>query len=106
MDININTKGKAPKAGSLEEANKIIKALWDAVQQLNEQRKTNSKNSSLSPSKDRSSKNKSNIKRNEERKKNPKKSGGQLGHKKHERTLLSLDKVRFARAFYVLIDRL
>jgi hypothetical protein len=73
MDIDINLKGKAPKANSLEEANKIIKALWDVIQQLIEQRKTNSKNSSLSPSRDRSSKNKSNIKRNEERRKNPKK---------------------------------
>ena len=91
MDIDL--KGKAPKANSIEEANKIIKALWDVIQQLIEQRKTNSKNSSLSPSKDKSSKNKSNIKRNEQRRKNPKKRGGQLGHKKYERILLPLDKV-------------
>ena len=91
MDMDL--KGKTPKANSLEEANKIIKVLWDVIQQLNEKLKTNSKNSSLSPSKDRSSKNKSNIKRNEQRRKNPKKPGGQLGHKKHERILLPLDKV-------------
>jgi transposase len=77
----------------LEEANKIIKTLWDVIQKLSEKLKINSKNSSLSPSKDRSSKNKSNIKRTEERKKNPKKQGGQPGHQKHERTLLPLDKV-------------
>lgn len=93
MDIDL--KGKAPKANSLEEANKIITALWDLIQQLNEKLKINSKNSSLSPSKDRSSKNKSNIKRNEQRRKNPKKRGGQLGHKKHERILLPLDKVNY-----------
>lgn len=91
MDMDI--KGKAPKANSLEEANKIIKALWDIIQQLDEKLKISSKNSSLSPSKDRRSKNKSNIKRTEERKKNPKKRGGQPGHKKHERQLLALDKV-------------
>lgn len=91
MDINL--KGKAPKANTLDEANEIIKALWSVIQKLSERLETNSKNSSLSPSKDRSSKNKSNIKRNEERRKNPKKSGGQPGHKKHERTLIPLDKV-------------
>src|SRR3989338_4151719 len=91
MEMDIN--GKAPKATTLDEANKIIKALWDVIQKLNEKLKTNSKNSSLSPSKDRLSKNKSNIKRTEERKKNPKKRGGQLGHQKHERILLPLDKV-------------
>lgn len=91
MDMDI--KGKAPKANSLEEANKIIKALWDIIQQLDEKLKISSKNSSLSPSKDRRSKHKSNIKRTEERKKNPKKRGGQPGHKKHERQLLPLDKV-------------
>jgi Family of unknown function (DUF6444) len=74
MDIHL--KGKAPKASTLEEANEIIKALWVIIQKLSERLETNSKNSSLSPSKDRSSKNKSNIKRNEERRKNPKKSGG------------------------------
>ncbi len=58
---------------------------------LNGKLKTNSKNSSLSPLKDRSSKNKSNIKRTFERKKNPKKRGGQMGHTKHERILLPLD---------------
>lgn len=91
MDMNI--KGKSPKANTLEEANKIIKVLWDIIQQLDEKLKTSSKNSSLSPSKDRFSKYKSNIKRTEERKKNPKKQGGQPGHKKHERQLLSLNKV-------------
>src|SRR3990167_1354054 len=91
MDINL--KGKAPKANTLEEANVIIKALWDIINKLNEKLEINSKNSSLSPSKDKSSKNKSNIKRNEERRKNPKKQGGQLGHKKHERSLLPLDQV-------------
>ena len=91
MDINL--QGKTPKASTLEEANEIIKALWAVIQKLSERLETNSKNSSLAPSEDRSSKNKSNIKRNEERRKNPKKSGGQPGHKKHERTLLPLDKV-------------
>ena len=91
MDMNLN--GKAPKASSLEEANKIIGALWDAIQKLKEKLKINSKNSSLAPSKDKQSKNKSNIKRTEERRKNPKKRGGQPGHKKHERILLPLDKV-------------
>ena len=63
------------------------------IQKLIEKSKTNSKNSSLAPSKDRSSKNKSNIKRTEERRKNPKKQGGQPGHQKHARILLPLDKV-------------
>lgn len=54
MDMDLN--GKAPKANSLEEANEIIKALWDAIQKLNEKLKTNSKNSSLAPSKDSQSK--------------------------------------------------
>lgn len=89
----MDLKGKAPKANTFEEANKIIKALWGIIQQLNERLKTNSKNSSLSPSKDKSSKNKSNVKRTEERRKNPKKQGGQPGHQKHERVLLPLDKV-------------
>ena len=48
----------------------------DRNTQLSERLETNSKNSSLAPSKDRSSKNKSNIKRNEQRRKNPKKPGG------------------------------
>lgn len=91
MDINL--KGKAPKATTLEEANEIIKALWDVIQKLTERLEINSKNSSLSPSKDRSSKNKSNIKRNEARKKNRRKRGGQPGHKKHERMLLPPEKV-------------
>lgn len=91
--MNMDLKGKAPKAGTLEEANKIIEALWDIIQKINEKLKINSKNSSLAPSKDRLSKNKSNIKRTQERKKNPKKRGGQVGHKKHERTLLPLAKV-------------
>ena len=89
----MDLKGKAPKANTLEEANKIIKALWDIIQQLNEKLKINSKNSSLAPSRDRSSKNKSNVKRAEERRKNPKKQGGQPGHQKHERVLLPLEKV-------------
>jgi transposase len=93
MPMSIDLKGKAPKANTLEEANKIIKALWDIIRQSNEKLKVNSKNSSLAPSKDRSSKNKSNIKRTEERRKNPKKQGGQPGHQKHERILLPLDKV-------------
>ncbi len=91
--MNINLQGKVPKANTLEEANQIIKALWDVLQKLSECQKTNSKNSSLAPSKDKSSKNKSNLKRNEERRKNPKKTGGQLGHKKHERAPLPLNKV-------------
>lgn len=91
MDMDLN--GKLPKANSLDEANQIIKALWDIVQKLNEKLKTNSKNSSLSPSKDRASKNKSNIKRTEDRRKNPKKRGGQPGHIKRERILLPLNKV-------------
>jgi transposase len=89
----MDLKGKAPQANTLEEANKIIKALWDIIQRLDEKLKINSKNSSLAPSKDRSLKNKSNIKRSEERRKNPRKQGGQPGHQKHERVLLSLDKV-------------
>jgi len=89
----MDLKGKAPQANTLEEANKIIKALWDIIQRLNEKLKINSKNSSLAPSKDRSSKNKSNVKRSEERRKNPKKQGGQPGHQKHERVLLPSDKV-------------
>lgn len=91
MDINL--KGKAPTAQTLEEANRVIKALWEMILELNEIKRTNSKNSSLPPSKDKLSKNKSNIKRNEQRKKNPKKPGGQPGHKKHERALLAVDKV-------------
>ncbi len=91
--MKMDLKGKVPKAGTLEEANKIIEALWDIIQQLSEKLKISSKNSSLAPSKDRVSKNKSNIKRTQERKKNPKKRGGQVGHKKHERALLPLDQV-------------
>ena len=49
-------KGKAPKANTLEEAKEIIKALWAVIQKLSERLETNSKNSSLAPSKDRSSK--------------------------------------------------
>lgn len=87
------SKGKAPKPQSLPEANEIIVALWQELKKLKEKSKTNSKNSSLPPSKDKSSKNKSNIRRNEQRKRNPKKPGGQPGHKKHERTLLPVEKV-------------
>ena len=58
MDINL--QGKAPTARSLQEANQVIKALWGIIRQLNESKQTNSKNSSLPPSKDKSSKNKSN----------------------------------------------
>ncbi len=82
-----------PTARTLEEANQVIKALWDIIRQLNERKQTNSKNSSLPPSKDKSSKNKSNIKRTARRKENPKKQGGQPGHKRHERSLLPVDKV-------------
>ncbi len=91
MDVDL--KGKAPTARTLPEANKLIKSLWEFARNLNENKKTNSKNSSLPPSKDKSSKNKSNIKRNEQRRKNPKKQGGQPGHKKHERSLLPPEKV-------------
>ena len=91
MDINL--KGKVPTARTLEEANQLIRALWDIIRRLNENKQTNSKNSSLPPSKDKSSKHKSNIKRNEQRKRNPKKPGGQPGHKKHERSLLPVEKV-------------
>ena len=55
MDINL--QGKTPKASTLEEANEIIKALWAVIQKLSERLETNSKNSSLAPSEDRSSKN-------------------------------------------------
>jgi len=91
--MNIDLKGKTPKAKTLDEANQLIKALWKIVRDLKGKKKPNSKNSSLPPSKDKSSKNKSNVKRNARRKKNPKKPGGQPGHKKHTRELLPLDKV-------------
>ena len=90
MDINL--KGKVATARTLEEANQLLKVLWDIIHQLNENKQTNSKNSSLPPSKDKSSKRKSNIKRNEQCKRNPKKPGGQPGHKKHERSLLPVEK--------------
>lgn len=45
MDMNL--KRKVPKASSLEEANKIIVALSDLIQKLNEKLKTNNKNFSL-----------------------------------------------------------
>ncbi len=61
MDINL--QGKVPTVRTLKEANQVIKALWDIIRQLNERKQTNSKNSSLPPSKDKSSKNKANIKR-------------------------------------------
>jgi len=32
---DMDLKGKAPKANTLEEANRIIKALWNIIQQLN-----------------------------------------------------------------------
>lgn len=89
----LNLTGKAPKASTLEEANEIIKALWHIIQDLTEKLKINSKNSSLSPSKDKSIQPKSNIKRNENRKKHPKKQGAQPGHKKHARIMLPIDKV-------------
>ncbi len=41
MDINL--KGKAPYANTLEEANKVIKALWDIIKKQTERQKTNSK---------------------------------------------------------------
>ena len=74
MDIDLN--GKAPKVQTLEEAKKVIKALWDIVRQKDENKNTNSKNSSLPPSKDNSSKKKSNVRRTEQRRKNPKNLGG------------------------------
>ena len=74
MDINL--QGKVPTAHTLKEANQVIKALWSIICQLKEKTQTNSKNSSLPPSKDKSSKNKSNIKRTARRKKNPKNPGG------------------------------
>lgn len=91
MDIDL--KGKAPKVQTLEEAKKVIKALWDIVRQKDENKNTNSKNSSLPPSKDNSSKNKSNVRRTEQRRKNPKNRGGQPGHTKHERSLLPATEV-------------
>ena len=94
MDIDL--KGKAPKVQTLEEAQKVIKALWELLRQKEENKNTNSKNSSLPPSSDKSSKNKSNVRRIEQRKRNPKKRGGQPGHQKHERRLLpesEIDKV-------------
>lgn len=112
MDIDIT--GSAPKATTLAEANQLISRLWSLVAPLSaqiealteqnkklqekvisleEKKRTNSKNSSLPPSKDRTSKHKSNAKRNAQRRKNPKKQGGQPGHKKHERALLPPEKV-------------
>ncbi len=41
MDINL--QGKVPTARTLEEANQVIKALWDIIGQLNERKQTNSK---------------------------------------------------------------
>lgn len=107
---NMDVTGKAPKVRTLIEAQVVVDTLWDMVQRLSQQanklmfdskelhklqekNKTNSKNSSLPPSRDKVSKNKSNAKRNEQRKKNRKKQGGQPGHQKHERTLLPQDKV-------------
>jgi len=89
----MNLKDKAPIADNLDDANKTIKWLWELARKLSNTQKVNSKNSSLPPSKDRSSKNKSNIKRNEQRKKNSKKQGGQPGHQKHERRLLPVEQV-------------
>ena len=91
MDIDL--KGKAPKVQTLEEADQVIEALWEIIRKNNEDKKTNSKNSSLPPSKDKSSRNKSNVRRTERRRKNPKKPGGQPGHKKHERSLLPTEEV-------------
>lgn len=91
--MEINLKGKAPIAKTLFEANHLIKELWSIACDLNEKKNINSKNSSLPPSKDKSSKNKSNTKRNNQRKKNPKKPGGQPGHKKNERKLIPIDEV-------------
>ena len=71
----------------------MIKALWSLLRNKEEKKNTNSKNSSLPPSKDNASKNKSNVRRTQQRKKNPKKRGGQPGHKKHERCLLPENKV-------------
>ena len=69
------------------------KSLRTQLNKLSEKRKISSKNSSLSPSKDKDSKNKSNVRRNALGKKAGKKRDGQPGHKEHERRLLPLDEV-------------
>lgn len=112
MDIELSQD--APTASTLAEANATIKALWSLLQslsnrmdklsdenkslksklaKLSEKSKTNSKNSSLCPSKDKDSKNKSNVRRNALRKKTGKKRGAQAGHKRHERALLPPEEV-------------
>lgn len=89
----MNLNEKPPIADNLIDANKTIKRLWRLARELSNTKKSNSKNSSLPPSKDSSSKNKSNIKRDQQRKKNPKKQGGQPGHQKHERQLLPVEQI-------------
>lgn len=37
--MEMDLKGKAPKASTLDEANKIIKALWDIIQKLDDKDK-------------------------------------------------------------------
>ena len=112
MDIELSQD--APTATTLAQANATIKALWSLLQwlsnridklsdenkglkskltKLSEKSKTNIKNSSLCPSKEKDSKNKSNVRRNALRKKTGKKRGAQPGHKRHERALLPPEEV-------------
>jgi len=83
----------AKQSAEIDALQSTIKTLSARIAKLEERQKTNSKNSSLPPSKDKSSKNKTNAKRNAKRKALGRKRGGQPGHKKHERSLVPQEAV-------------
>lgn len=86
----LDLKGPSPQPKSPEEAQQVIDALWRAlgealerIEQLEEQRRTDSANSSKAPSSD-------SPRSRAQRRKRPHSSrtqGAQPGHEKHERAL-------------------
>jgi transposase len=100
---NLDLNGPAPKAKTLEEAQQTIDTLWSAlgeamkrIEQLEEQLRIDSRDSSKAPSSDSP----------EQRGKRPKKrrtgksQGAQPGHPKHERALLPESEVDQIERFY------
>jgi transposase len=100
---NLDLNGPAPKAKTLEEAQQTIDALWSAlgealkrIEQLEEQLRSDSRDSSKAPSRDTP----------EQRAKRPKKKrtgksqGAQPGHPKHERALVPESEVDQIERFY------
>ncbi len=95
----------APQFSSLKEANATIKKLWpicakvndleDIVENQKEKLSTNSKNSSLPPSKDKPS-----SKKNKKKKSPTRKQGAQPGHKANKRELLPSTEVDHIETIY------